>query len=68
MKIFPFCNTRLFHFSFEIIYLSENKEHRYLNALKIQKKALSWIGCYPVAREMVQTRIPPPLISSESDA
>ena len=33
--------------------LSENKEHRYLNALKIQKKILYWVVCYPVAREMV---------------
>ena len=45
-------------FSFETIDLSENKEHLYLNALKIQKQTtLSWVGCYPVAREMVYTRL-----------
>ena len=31
MKIFPICNTVI---SFEMIHLSENKEHQYLNALK----------------------------------
>ena len=37
---------------FNTIYFSENREHLYLNALKVKTKHCHWIGCYPVAREM----------------
>ena len=52
MKKVPFVTLRYVYFSFETIDLSENKEYWYLNALEIQK-TLSYVGCYPVAREMV---------------
>ena len=39
--------------SFKTIYLSENREHQYLNALKIQKKNTVIVSvATPVAREM----------------
>ena len=38
MKIFP--TLRSVYFSFETIDLSENKERRYLNALKIRKNTV----------------------------
>ena len=44
-------------FNFITIDLSENRGHQHLNALKIPRKHSHWDGCYPVAREMVWTRI-----------
>ena len=44
------------YFSFKTDF-TENKEHQHLNALKIRIKHCHWDGCYPVAREMVWTRI-----------
>ena len=38
MKIFPLCNTQIrIVFSSETIDLGKNKQHQYLNALKIPK-------------------------------